>query len=188
MALRVITLTDSEMLTLWKLRSLLEPLGTGAETVCADGIDIDTLLRRRIDDWYYTCLATAPVDSLPLTELSATLTARRTTDGAGAVSLPEGLLRVASVELEGWERPATVTDDPQSALALAQSNPYSRGRCSVPVAVAFTRSSTLLLYTPPEGEIRIRSLKAVMRPPEGTYTLTDRMLATMPCDPSATGL
>lgn len=174
MGQRVTTLTAAQMLERWKLAGLYEPLHTDCEIECSEGIDLDALLMLRINAWYARIMATAPLADLPLTELAPQLTLSLAPDGAGRVMLPAGTLRVASVMMEGWRQPATVTADTSSPLALAQSGRFSRAGTAAPVAVQHPDSS-LMLYTPVSPSARLLSVTAVIMPPEGTYVLTDSM-------------
>lgn len=174
----VITYTEARLLEEWKLRSRLEPLRTDCVITCTDGIDMDTYLLRELRAWYMRELATAPVDTLPLTDIAPGLTMTRAPDGAGMVKLPAGCLRVVSVEMEGWHRPAVIVTDPECAEAVAQTSPYSRGGVCRPVAVIYP--DRMMLYTPPVDAKGPSSVLAVTEPPEGTYLLTEQMLADMP--------
>ena len=131
----VIPYTEARLLEEWKLRSRLEPLRTDCVITRTDGIDMDTYLLRELRAWYMRELATAPVDTLPLTDIAHGLTMTRAPDGAGMVKLPAGCLRVVSVEMEGWHRPAVIVADHECAEAVAQTSPYSRGGVCRPVAV-----------------------------------------------------
>lgn len=174
----VIVYTEARLLEEWKLRSRLEPLRTDCVITRTDGIDMDTYLLRELRAWYMRELATAPVDTLPLTDIAPGLTMTRAPDGAGMVKLPAGCLRVVSVEMEGWHRPAVIVADPECAEAVAQTSPYSRGGVCRPVAVIYP--DRMMLYTPPADAKAPSSVLAVTEPPEGTYLLTERMLADMP--------
>lgn len=174
----VVTYTEARLLEEWKLRSRLEPLRTDCVMTRTDGLDIDTYLLRELRAWYLRQLATAPVDTLPLTDIAPLLTMTRAPDGAGLVNLPDGCLRVVSVEMDGWHRPAVIVTDPECTEAVAQTSPYSRGGVCRPVAVIYP--GRMMLYTPPAYTAGPSSVLAVTLPPEGTYPLTESMLANMP--------
>ncbi len=173
---RVITLSAGQLIARRKLSGLFEPLHGDAAITCCDGIDLDGLLQQQIDAWYARVLLTAPLDMLPLTDIAPQTPVSLTADGAGMAVLPEGTLRVASVTMEGWLRPAAVITDASSAVALAQTNPFARGSAAAPVAVMHP-DGRLMLYTPPRGVARLSSLMAVVQPPEGTYLLTEAMFS-----------
>lgn len=178
MGLRIHTLSADEMLGLWKLATMYEPARLDCIINRTDGIDLDRLLRHRIEGWYARQLLDLPIEELPLTEIADRLTPARRPDGSAEVSLPEGTVRVAGVMMEGWHRPATVTSDPTSPLAQEQRNPYSRGGVAEPVAVVY-RDGRMSLHTPPPGEMRLTSVTAVVRPEDGSFPLTDAMLSRM---------
>jgi len=174
---RIYTLTAEEMLGRWKLAGLYEPLLADATVECSDGMDLDRLLRLKIDSWYVRQLMEAPLESLPLTEIAGQLTLAMQPDGSARVSLPEGTLRVASAMMKGWLRPAAIITSQDSPEALAQSNPFSRGGSARPVAV-INSDGSMNLYTPPPGaQPQLLSVKAVCLPEKGTYWMTDAMMA-----------
>lgn len=173
---RFITISADEMLRRWKLLGLHEPLDCGAEVTVEDGTDLDSLLKLRIDAWYLRQLTEAPLEQLPLINITQQLTPVLLPCGAARVSLPKGTIRVASVLMDGWSQPAPIITDPLSAAARAQHNPFSRGTPDMPVAV-LDNDRSLTLYTPPPGrEPELLYLTAVMQPPAGTYRLTASML------------
>lgn len=178
MGLRIHTLSSEEMLSLWKLATMHEPARLDCVIERTDGIDLDLLLRHRIEGWYARQLLDLPIEELPLTEIAHRLTPVRRADGSAEVSLPEGTMRVAGVMMEGWHRAATVTANPESALAQEQRNPYSRGGAAEPVAIVY-RDGRMSLHTPPPGEMRLTSVTAVVRPEDGSFQLTDAMLSRL---------
>lgn len=174
----MIVYSEARMLEEWKLRCRLEPLRTDCVITRTDGIDIDAYLLRELRAWYIRQLATAPVYTLPLTDIASDIAMTRAPDGAGLVMLPPRCMRVVSVDMPGWQRPARIVTDLTCADAVAQTSPYSRGKSCAPVALVL--ADRILLYTPPQGISAPSSLLAVMQPPEGTYHLTGQMLATLP--------
>lgn len=180
MGLKSFTLTPAEMLRLWKQSVLYEPDRLDCAIVRTDGIDRDAMLARQIDAWYAAQLLKAPASMLPLTETASRLTPVRLPCGAAEVSLPEGIVRVESVLMEGWQRPAIVTADPQSVLARRQLSPFSRGGCCAPVAVIHP-DRRMLLYTPPAATPpQLISVMAIEKPADGSYILTDALLSLLP--------
>lgn len=180
MGLKTFTLTSGEMLRLWKQTAMFETPRLDCAVERTDGIDLDEMLSRRIGAWYARLLLEASADILPLSEIASRLTPVRLPCGAAEVSLPEETVRIVSVMMEGWERPALVTADPTSPPARRQLNPFAASGCVAPVAVVHP-GSRMLLYSPPPGlQPRLLSVTAVMRPADGTYILTDPLLSLIP--------
>jgi len=173
----LLRLSRAQMLELWRLTHLIEPVrADGARVSRDDGADIDRLLLNAADARYDELLRTLPVESLPLTDIAAEVTLERLKCGACRVSLPAGCRRVVEVMAEGWSRPALITS-PDTALAADQSCEFTRGGTEMPVAV--TDGVTLMLYTPPGESPRLLRLVAVMSTAPGLYELTPAMLPLM---------
>lgn len=172
-------MSADEMLGFWKLATMYEPARLDCVIGRTDGIDLDRLLRHRIEGWYVRQLLELPAHELPLTEIAHLLTPVRRADGSAEVILPEGTVRVAGVEMDGWHRPATVTSDPASPLAQEQRNPFSRGDKADPVAVVYP-DGRMSLHTPPPGAMQLLSVAAVVRADDGSFQLTDAMMSRIP--------
>lgn len=91
------------MLDLWRLRRGLQPQRTDCTVVRTDGVDIDGLLGRQIDDWYLNLLDTAPVEMLPVTEMRTRVEPVLDENGSVDVILPDVCRRLVSVKLKGWQ-------------------------------------------------------------------------------------
>ncbi len=176
---RVTTLKAAEMLSLWKLLGGYEPLNDGCAIDCTDGLDLDAMLLRRIEGWYANQLLTAPADALPVYDIADDVCPERGPDGSVTVQLLEGTVRLISVKMAGWQRPAIILSDRQAPEALAQRNPFSRATASSPVAIHDSLCS-LSLYPAPPGEPVIESLLAVIHPREGIFLMTDALKERIP--------
>lgn len=180
MGLTVFTLSADEMLRLWKQTAMYETPRLDCSVERTDGIDLDAMLAARIDAWYARLLLEAPANALPLSEIAPMLTPVTLPCGAAEVSLPEGTVRVVSVMMDGWTRPAAVTADPLSPIALRQLNPFGRSGCAAPVAVVYP-DSRMMLYSPPAGiKPSLSSVTAVIKPADGSYLMTDALLSFIP--------
>ncbi|MCM1483835.1 MAG: hypothetical protein NC043_05830 [Muribaculaceae bacterium] len=178
-SLPIRTFTADEMLRLYMQHSAFELPRTDTGFSRTDGIDLESLIATRLRAWYVDTLLTAPLDSLPLTDVTQRIRLVRAPSGAGEVSLPAGCLRVAQVMMKSWERPARIVTDPASPLALDQHCRFTRGGRVSPAAVV--EGSTLRLYTPSaDTSDTLTSLLCVLLPPDGTYHLTDPLLSTIP--------
>lgn len=176
---RVFTLETPEMLSLWKLLGGYEPLNDDCSVECADGIDLDSMLIQRIRAWYAEQLLTAPVDALPIFDIADDVWIEKTPHGSIEVELNEGTVRVISVRMAGWQRPAIIVSDPQSPEATAQRNPFTRATSSAPVAIV-NDSGSLSLYPAPDGEPRLRRLMAIVQPRPGIFLMTDALIDRIP--------
>lgn len=179
-------LSESEMLQLWRRLKLLEPLRDDCVVERTDGVALDVLLANEMRAWYLERLLTEPISRLPLSDISQSVVPTRTSDGAGLLDLPADCLRLAAVHCKGWHSDALLIEDndPDAKVdaelageALAQANPFARGRCSRPVAIH--SPGQLRLYTPPAGPIVIDRLLAVTLPPDGTYPLSPFLLSQL---------
>lgn len=177
-----VTLTHEEMLAQWKLRRALLPLRLDCEVTRRDTVDVDRLAALEMRDWYLRLLDTAPVELTGVTDLAGEVAVTAVDDGTATVVLPPGCRRVVSVEMEGWERPATVVADPASPVARLQTSRYSRGGAARPVAVV--EGDTLRLYTPVNASARLVSLKCVTEPADGSYRMDERALSLITPYPS----
>ncbi len=171
-------LTTEEFLAAWLLRRGLEPLRTDCRIMREDGIDLPRLERTAMEAWFSRQLREAPAWMLALVDVSAQARLSLLPDGIGRVTLPPGTVRVLSVEMSGWSRPALVVADTGHPRYAAQHNPFSRGGTNNPVAVQ-TAEDTLLLYTPAKDGA-ITRLEAICETTDGIYTFDSSLLDTIP--------
>ena len=169
-------LSTAEMLSLWRLRRQLEPLRSDCVVSRIDGIDTTELLQQEIDDWYESLLDTAPIEMLVVTDITQQVALNINNDGMATVILPEQCRRVVEVMVKEWEQPATLTS-PDSALAIRQTNTFSRAGKSHPVAIKDQR--TLRIYGI-DSQSQLSRLLCVMQPDDGFYEFTKRALSTIP--------
>ena len=174
-----ITLTRQEMLAQWKLRRALEPLRDDCTAVREDGMDMDRYLTEEMRSWYLGLLDSAPVEVTGWTELAGDVTVTLLADGSGEIQLPGNCRRGVEVMLEGWQRPATIVTDPTECMAVRQRSRFTRGGAVAPVAV--TEGLRLRLYTPPTGtKPRVRTLRCVTVPTDGSYVMDESALGLIP--------
>lgn len=160
------------------LHAGMEPLRTDSLLTRTDGADVERVMLDRMRAWYADMLATQPADKLPLSDMAAEIEVSIDESGAGTAMLPARCLRVVLVMAHGWERPAVIVTDPESDLAAEQACEFTRGGTVSPVAVI--DHGVMKLYTPPGGNAKLSRVLCVMRPPEGTYLLTDAMKGLLP--------
>jgi hypothetical protein len=169
----IITYTKQQMLAQWKLRRLLEPLRSDCRITRSDGVDLDAYATRKMRLWYLDLLANAPVEMLATTDISANVTVKSAADGTLTLDLPDTVMRVVRVRLEGWKCDATLTPA-GSTLALRQRNRFACGGVEHPVAVVsrhhlelYSAANTLVV---PAVEL----LKVVVDPGEEVYRFDER--------------
>lgn len=166
------------MMRMWRIRAFPEPVNSGCSVTRHDGIDLDLWLAAKLDDWYYDLLRSAPPALLAPVEIASSLTVGILPDRSASVRIPDSVVRVLSIRLEGWMRPALVVSDPASRMAVLQRSVYSRGGVNAPVAVAFP--GELRLYSVPDhmDSAVVASAMAVVHTP-GTYHIDSAALATV---------
>lgn len=172
-----ITLSSTEMLAQWKLCWGFEPLREDCEITRSDGIDLDTLLRLEMRNWYLNLLKTAPIDMLAVKNIANDIAIVVNDDNSGIVQLPETCRRLVEFQLKGWKQPAKIIDDANCRDALLQSNIFSRGGCEQPVVIK--RNNRLHIYSLPDDNPSILRAMAVMEPTNGTYEMDESALSTM---------
>ena len=171
--MQTITLDAASMLALWKRAHGYEPARTDCSIKRVDGPDLDSLLSLEMRQWYVKRLMEMPCHSLPLTDIASSVSTVASSMGAASVTLPERCLRVASVKMANWDRPAIIVTDHDCADALAQANPFARAGCARPVALAEPGHLTLI-----PGNSTLSHLLCVMLPDDETsYILNPAMIA-----------
>lgn len=103
----MVRLSKEEMLREWKARRGMTPVSTSTLQVTRrESETVDEMVQREIDDWYAHLLATADPMFLPQRDFSAVTEPRDAGDGNVEIELPEECVRLLSVRMSGWRRPA----------------------------------------------------------------------------------
>ena len=176
----MVSLSEEQMLVLWKSVLHLEDVRRDCTIERDDGIDLDSLLITHIRQWYHQQLATAPLEWLPIDDV-ATETAL-TADATGVVTmqLPERAVRPVEVRLSGWQCSVSEFAEPTSRTALRQRCQWMRGGTASPVAVNHG-GGTLRLYSVPAGTTPTADVvRCVALAADGTYRIARQALATIP--------
>ena len=164
----MITLTKAEMLEEWKKRKGFYSGVRSCDVEREDGVDLDGVLQREMDDWYNKMLREAPSEMLPIENIAkecpATVDARR----AVTVDLPARCVRVLALRLDCWAADVTQFAAPGSDDAEAQRSEWTQAGTERPVVVAGVRRLTAYSAAAPD-KASIASLLAVCRPSDGTY-------------------
>lgn len=173
------TISAEELSALWRRFRGFEPLRADCVVERVDAIDLDAVMAAEARAWYVDMLCHAPLDMLPVADITSQLAVAATPEGTATVILPRRVARLVSVSAEGWERSATIVTDTRSSLAVAQANPYARGGSARPVAVV--EAGIMRLYSLPAPNARLTEVLAVMLPEQGaaTFDFTPELMAAM---------
>lgn len=166
-------LSESQLLHEWQLRFFPENTAADYTMERIDGIDAENILKARMEDWHRQLLHNGRMDMLNPIEIADKCRVTASPEGNGYVTLPEGTLRVAGIEMEGWSGAAVITADLTGRIARLQQSPYTQGTAESPVAVV--SGNRIDLY-PAAG--KLLSLTAVVDVP-GVYALDSAALATI---------
>lgn len=155
------------MLRQWKLRKGMLPASTSTMTMSRrDSSNVDEMLYAEIDDRYAHYLATAPDDKVPQRNLAHAVTLTVNNDASADIELPAECVRVISVRLSGWRRPARIIKS-DSPLARLQTCSYVCGKTCGPIAVQ--RGTILTLYSRQPANAILTHLICVAAPADGSY-------------------
>lgn len=169
-------LTRAQLLREWQLRHLPVAELAGCSVTQAGGIDAEPLMLARMRDWYSTLLAEGPDELLAPVDITSRVSLAANADGSATMTLPGGTVRLLTVDMEGWSRPAVITYSPLSALARRQRSPLTRGCPADPVAVVDGLKVTL--YAPVSGG-SLRSVTAIVDDDDDAFHLDSAALATI---------
>lgn len=172
-----VTYSPERMLEYWRMYRAALPARHDCEVACIEGYDTDAWLTAEMETWFRALMERAPLQWFDPVDISDRVTVSLTTSGAASAALPQCVVRPVRVRLQGWEQPAVIEFDPQSAMARLQLNPLTRAGCCCPVAVL--HGTEMMLYTPPQGSMpQMAELLALCRNPGDDFTV----------DSAATGL
>ncbi len=117
------TLTESEMLQLWKRTCAVEPLRLDCTALRTDGPDVDALLIDRMRRWYLDLLDHGPESAVAVSNASQVATVQTLSDGRALIKGPDGCRRILSVMFSDWDFPVKVRELPERQ---GPRNPYLR--------------------------------------------------------------
>ena len=131
------TPSAADMQALWKLSRYYEPMRCDCEVTRTDAINLDSLLSLEMRSWYASMLTRLEGADLPLTDVTDLLSVTPV-EGGLAAAIPEKVMRVVTVEVEGWTSPARIVtgrrdtsrsaDPPQSAGEVSEAAPRAGRR------------------------------------------------------------
>lgn len=175
----LLVMTEAELLAIWRRLLHLDPVRRECTVERDDGIDVDDLMRIHLRRWYAQLLRTAPLEWLPVEDLSAEVAVSVDAEGVVTAVLPERCVRPVEWQLAGWAHGVTAFEPPESAVARRQLNAWTRGGTQQPVAVA--HDDRLMLYSLPPGVSPVLLMaRCVAAPDGGGYALRHDALATLP--------
>ena len=169
----MLTLTEEEMLTRWRLLTLLEPMApAGAIASREDYTPLRQLCLLKMRAWYERLLDAADPALVPVTDIRGSCRLHLE-GGQWLMELPEGTRRVLTVRLAGWSRPAVpVTADE----ATECTNSYLTGSHGNPLVIRL--SPTRLLIDGPVTDVTAATgeVMATTLPSDGSYILDEKAL------------
>lgn len=104
------TLTQSQMLEIWRRKRMVEPLRLDCTVSRTDGPDVDAMLTEEMRRWYLNLLDSGPRSALAPVDITQSCRLDALSDGRLTISGPEGCRRILSVQFAGWDFPLEVTD------------------------------------------------------------------------------
>ena len=170
------TLTESEMLDLWKQVMLLETPRRDCSVEWDDGINLDALMLTHIKQWYAHQLNHAPANMLPIEDLAAQVPLN-CKDGIVIATTPQQCVRPVEWKLAEWKRSVTEFLDPCSHEAMLQLNEWTRGGACAPAIVDY---GFQMLMMSSAGTPQLERARCVVRPADGSYQFHSDLLATIP--------
>ncbi len=84
-------LTEAQLLKEWQLRSFPEPMNSGCTVGQTGGVDMSEYMSARMNDWYRTMLADAPVEMLAPVDVASRVRPELTADGRVCHRTPAAL-------------------------------------------------------------------------------------------------
>lgn len=172
-------LSEQEMLALYKTMTHLTEVRRDCVVERDDGIDLDGWLTLRLQQWYAELLIIAPVEWLPVEDVSADVTLTVDAHGVVMATVPAQCVRPVEWCLSGWHTSVTRFLSPQDPEVRLQHNPWTRGNACRPAAI--DHGNHLLLYSVTPGTVPTITLaRCVVRPADGRYRFHRAALSTLP--------
>lgn len=184
------TLTQAQMLSLWRRAQGLEPTVGGVSLEQWDSIDTEAQLALRMRQWYLRLLDTGDETLVATSDISAQIALCRVGEGVYAATLPSScrrLLRLNITDECGTSMVVPDTGDiPETAVIRyrrRRANPW--GASAFIPARAWVRGQSLIITCGPGADRDlpvISDAQAVIDPGDETYILDEAALATIPGD------
>ena len=175
----MLSLTESEMLNLWKNLFQLQPTRTDCTLERIDGIDLDEFLLLNIRKWYAQLLLTAPQNIVPIVDVKDQVTISVADNGVVKASVPPECVRPVEWKLAGWEKSVTQFLSPNAPETAELHNEWTRPAAYNPAII--DHGNHLLLFSQPDGSDAVLELaRCVVRPADGSYQFHRSALSTIP--------
>lgn len=175
-----ITLTQAQMLSLWRRAQGLEPTAAAVSLEQWDSIDTEAQLALRMRQWYLRLLDTGDETLVATSDISTQISLRRVGDGLYAATLPATCRRLLRLNVTDECGTSMVVPDavPETAVTRyrrRRANPWERPplfRCvpaSVATASLWPAGTARVASTPcPRSARRRLSSTPAMRPTSWT--------------------
>lgn len=164
-----ISYSRAEMLEEWKKRRGFYSGVRTCEVEREDGVDLDGVLQREMDNWYGRLLREAPAEMLPVEDVAGECETEVDSRRVVAITLPARCVRALDVRLEGWKSVVTRFAAPDSLEAEAQRSEWTQAGIERPVVVEGVRQLTAY-SAPATGDVKVARLRGVCRPADGSYS------------------
>lgn len=165
------TYTPGEMLRLWCARRGILPLFS-ADAEDSTGLRLS--IEAEIEAWYCSLLQSAPVELLPVENLTIGSTLRRLASDIIEIRWPERGVRPVSLQFTSSPEQIVAFHSPDSDIARLQRLPITRAGAERPVAVM--AHGAVRIYGALPAGAEIEELLMVARPADGSYFLDPSLL------------
>ena len=187
-----ITLTQAQMLSLWRRAQGLEPTAAAVSLEQWESIDTEAQLALRMRQWYLRLLDTGDETLVATSDISAQISLRRVGEGVYAATLPSACRRLLRFNITddcgtSMVMP-TIEDISEKAVTRyrrRRANPW--GASAFVPARAIVRGQSLIVACGcgaggAETLPVVSEAHAVIDPGDETYVLDEAALATIPGD------
>lgn len=176
----MLTLNESEMLSLWLLKRYGAELRDDCNVSRVMGIDLKKIAKTEMEVWYANLLMTADPDLLMNADLSAEVALQPAGENALRVYLPSSFRRLLDVEVAGWNAPARIVTDPADPELRRMANPFAAPDVYRPLCLLEHNRLTLYGRDGVSAYPTLTRLFCVVAPPEGTYVFDASLISTIP--------
>lgn len=175
----ILSLNDEQMLNLWREGAGLEPALVDASIERFDSVNVDGILRRAMRAWYIDWLATAPLDLVPVTDITRFAKIEECpAPGQWSVRLACECARVVTVEIEPYGLIPVLTHA-QAGKTDSLLNRFVR-RGSLAPCVVMPSANTVILNIDSDRAPLLRKITGVMITEDDDYRVDERVLASIP--------
>lgn len=178
----ILRLNDEQMLALWREGAGLEPAFSEASVERFDAVNVDGLLRRAMRAWYIDYLYTAPIEMVPLTDLTSyARISAGSAKGQWVLDLMCEVARLSSIEIESIGSIPLInpTDDTNSGLIRRLANRFVRfGTQSVALYIPGTNRVVINICT--KANPRLVAVKGVEVTADDIFCVDERTLGQIP--------